>query len=93
VDVDGDGCGRTAEAINGRGGTAVSYRVDVTDRQQIKAMHAAVRTALGDVDILVNNAGVVSAHMYVNPESDGLIENLVGVNLLGQIWVGEIFVG
>lgn len=87
ADVDGEGSAETARAINRQGGTAISYKVDVTDRQQVKAAHAAVRADLGPVDILVNNAGVVMAHMYVNPESDKLIRDLIDVNLLGQIWV------
>lgn len=87
VDVDGEGCADTANVIINHGGTAMSYQVDVTNRQQIKAMHAAVRKQFGPVDILVNNAGIVLAHMYVNPESDQLIQDLIDVNLLGQIWV------
>lgn len=87
VDVDGEGCAETANAINRHSGTAKGYKVDVTDRQQIRDMHAAVRNDLGPVDIVVNNAGIVLAHMYVNPESDQLIEDMIDVNLLGQIWV------
>ncbi|VVC24549.1 NAD(P)-binding domain,Short-chain dehydrogenase/reductase SDR [Cinara cedri] len=89
VDVDGRGCAETAKEINRNGGTAMSYEVDVTNRRQIAAMHTAVRTELGPVDILVNNAGLVSAHMFVNPESEQLIEDLVNVNLLGQIWMNR----
>lgn len=92
VDVDGAGCAETAEAINRDGGTAVSYEADVTDRHRIAAVHAAVTSGLGPVDILVNNAGLVTAHMYVNPESDRLVEDLVNVNLLGQIWVSRVFI-
>lgn len=88
--MDGAGCAETAEAINRDGGTAVSYEADVTDRHRIAAVHAAVTSALGPVDILVNNAGLVSAHMYVNPESERLVRDLVNVNLLGQIWVSQI---
>lgn len=87
VDIDGEGCGETAKAINGHGGIAKSYKIDVTDRKQISSMHAMVVKELGPVDIVVNNAGIVLAHMYVNPESDQLIEDLINVNLLGQIWV------
>lgn len=87
ADVDGEGSAETARAINRRGGTAVGYKVDVTDQQQVRTTHAAVRADLGPVDILVNNAAVVMAHMYVNPESDQLIRDLINVNLLGQIWV------
>ncbi|XP_025199610.1 17-beta-hydroxysteroid dehydrogenase 13-like [Melanaphis sacchari] len=89
VDIDGEGCAETAKAINRKGGTAKDYKVDVTNRQQIKAMHKAIVKELGPVDIVVNNAGIVLAHMYVNPESDQLIEDLINVNLLGQIWINR----
>lgn len=91
VDIDGEGCAETAKAINRHGGMAKSYKVDVTDRKQIRNMHATVVKELGPVDIVVNNAGIVLAHMYVNPESDQLIENLINVNLLGQIWVSPAY--
>lgn len=89
VDVDGEGCAETAMAINHHGGMAKGYKVDVTDRKQIKVMHETVVKELGPVDIVVNNAGIVLAHMYVNPESDQLIEDLINVNLLGQIWINR----
>ncbi|XP_015374636.1 PREDICTED: 17-beta-hydroxysteroid dehydrogenase 13-like [Diuraphis noxia] len=89
VDVDGEGCAETAKAINRHGGIAKDYKVDVTDRKQIRNMHATVIKELGPVDIVVNNAGIVLAHMYVNPESDQLIEDLINVNLLGQIWINR----
>lgn len=89
ADLNGDGCAETAKAIQEHGGVAMSYQVDVADRRQIKAMHEAIRRELGPVDILVNNAGVVMSHMYVNPESDQIINDLINVNILGQIWVSE----
>ncbi|CAH1715693.1 unnamed protein product [Aphis gossypii] len=89
VDIDGEGCAETAKAINRKGGAAKGYKVDVTDRLQIKAMHETVMKELGPVDIVVNNAGIVLAHMYVNPESDQLIEDLINVNILGQIWINR----
>jgi NAD(P)-dependent dehydrogenase (short-subunit alcohol dehydrogenase family) len=46
-----------ASQIEGRGGRAVALRCDVTDRQQVAGMVAAVEEALGPVDLLVNNAG------------------------------------
>jgi NAD(P)-dependent dehydrogenase (short-subunit alcohol dehydrogenase family) len=45
--------------LTGAGRRAIGYKVDVTDRAQIKAMMAAVVAKFGRIDILVNNAGVV----------------------------------
>lgn len=89
ADIDEEGCAETAEMIKQLGGRAMSCKLDVTDRQQIKTVNAAVTKELGPVDILVNNAGIVLPHMYVNPESDQIIKDLIDVNILGQIWVRD----
>ena len=47
-----------AGEIEGRGGRALALRCDVTDRQQVEGMAAAVEDAIGPVDLLVNNAGL-----------------------------------
>ena len=46
-----------AGQIEGRGGHALALRCDVTDRQEVEGMVAAVEEAIGPVDLLVNNAG------------------------------------
>jgi len=40
------------------GGRAFGHRVDVTQREQVDAMVAAVKAAHGRIDVLVNNAGI-----------------------------------
>jgi 3-oxoacyl-[acyl-carrier protein] reductase len=49
------GCDRRAEPIDG---AAESLAVDVTDREQVDAMVAAVLARHGRIDVLVNNAGI-----------------------------------
>jgi NAD(P)-dependent dehydrogenase (short-subunit alcohol dehydrogenase family) len=46
-----------AGQIAGRGRRALAVRCDVTDRQEVQSMAAAVQEAIGPVDLLVNNAG------------------------------------
>ncbi len=46
-----------AREIADRRGHALAIRCDVTDRQQVEGMVAAVEEAIGPVDLLVNNAG------------------------------------
>jgi NAD(P)-dependent dehydrogenase (short-subunit alcohol dehydrogenase family) len=57
-------CARSGDDVTGvageiadRRGHALAIRCDVTDRQQVEGMAAAVQEALGPVDLLVNNAG------------------------------------
>jgi len=46
-----------AGEIEGRGRHALAVRCDVTDRQEVERMVAAVEDAIGPVALLVNNAG------------------------------------
>lgn len=48
----------TAAAARDRGGEAVSFKVDVTAEDQVRAFESEVRSRLGPAQILVNNAGV-----------------------------------
>ncbi|XP_050420981.1 short-chain dehydrogenase/reductase family 16C member 6-like [Adelges cooleyi] len=89
VDVNGDSAIQTAQAIKDAGGVARAYAVDVTKRDQIKSMHEAIKKEWGQVDIVVNNAAIVKGHLYVTPNSDKIIEDIVDVNLLGQYWVNR----
>jgi NAD(P)-dependent dehydrogenase (short-subunit alcohol dehydrogenase family) len=53
----GDEVTAVAGQIADRRGHALAIRCDVTGRQQVQSMAAAVQEALGPVDLLVNNAG------------------------------------
>ena len=48
----------TAAEVGGHGGRARGFRLDVTRRNEIDAVVAAIGAALGPIDILVNNAGI-----------------------------------
>jgi len=48
----------TAAEVSGHGGRARGFRLDVTRRNEIDAVVAAIGAALGPIDILVNNAGI-----------------------------------
>lgn len=50
----------TAAALRAAGAQAMSVVVDVTDRDQVKAMYERVAHDLGEVDISVQNAGVIT---------------------------------
>uniref|UniRef100_A0A2S2QKU1 Short-chain dehydrogenase/reductase family 16C member 6 n=1 Tax=Sipha flava TaxID=143950 RepID=A0A2S2QKU1_9HEMI len=89
VDVNGAGNDLTGEMIRAEGGTAVTYTVDITDRENVRQMHGVVKDALGSVDVLINNAAVVLSNIYVNRESDDLVKDIVNVNLLAQFWMNK----
>lgn len=57
VDIDQVNVEQVAETIRAAGGTALTFAVDVTRNDDVKAVVAKVLAALGQINILVNNAG------------------------------------
>jgi NAD(P)-dependent dehydrogenase (short-subunit alcohol dehydrogenase family) len=45
--------------LEGRGAEVMTHRCDVTNREDVLRMMAAIETRFGDVDVLVNDAGVI----------------------------------
>lgn len=46
-----------ANSLNTKGCSVFVFPADVTDQKQVKAMHAQIASAVGEVDILITNAG------------------------------------
>ncbi|MCT1828716.1 SDR family oxidoreductase [Brevibacterium luteolum] len=74
------------EAIRARGGEALSFAVDVTDREAV----AAAADQTGTVDVLVNNAGIVTGKRLLDA-ADEEIERTFAVNTLALYWVTRAF--
>ena len=73
---------RVAGAISGRGGTALAFHIDVTDKESIARMVEQVMAAWGRIDTLVNNAGIVQDAQF-KKMTDEQFERVVDVNLKG----------
>lgn len=88
ADIDVEGVKATAEDIMAQGGTAKSYRLDVTKQESIRETIAKIVEDFGRIDVLVNNAGVEHIEPYVDvtPEHYDFI---TGVNLKGVFFVGQ----
>lgn len=89
VDIDELGSCETAQIIKDGGGVAISYKCDVSKKDQIKALHSKVKENLGPVDIVINNAGIVWGHLYIDPSKDQFITDQINVNLMGHIWMNR----
>lgn len=50
---------RASTDLQSRGADVMTHRCDVTSREDVLRMMAAVDSRFGDVDVLVNNAGVI----------------------------------
>jgi NADP-dependent 3-hydroxy acid dehydrogenase YdfG len=72
--------------IEDKGGRAVAFEVDVTDRSQAEAAVEQTVAALGRLDTVVNNAGV----MLLGPIEDAPMEEwerMVSLNVMGVLYV------
>ena len=68
--------------IEAAGGTALAIKMDMTDREDIRAAVAKAEETLGPITILVNNAGIPDAQWAVKM-SDELVDNVFDTNLTG----------
>ncbi len=81
TDVNGEAAAAVATEL---GGPASSYAVDVTDRDCVVAMVAAVTAQRVRIDVLVNNAGWDMAVPFVESEPD-LWEKVIDINYVGVL--------
>ncbi len=64
------------------GNSAQGYRLDVTDREQVDAVVAAVKARYGRIDVLVNNAGITKDARLVKMTM-AQFDAVIDVNLRG----------
>lgn len=88
ADVDGEGAAEVAAANDSRaargGGRVMSSPVDVTDREQVRAMIAATVDAFGSLDVKFNNAGVNKPMNFLDVTEDNW-DFILRVNGLGVL--------
>ena len=80
------GAHETLASIRAQGGEALAYRADIAQREQVRALYAAIDAAPGRLDIVVNSAGV-SAGGSLEAVDEAQLEWLLGVNLRGPLFV------
>jgi NAD(P)-dependent dehydrogenase (short-subunit alcohol dehydrogenase family) len=89
VDVDDSRVDATAKAL-GRA-CALSKRVDVSKKDEMRALAADVHAACGPLDVLVNNAGVGHSGGVLDSSLEDW-EWTIGVNLWGVVYGCHFFV-
>jgi NAD(P)-dependent dehydrogenase (short-subunit alcohol dehydrogenase family) len=75
----------TVTAIRAAGRRGEAIVCDVTERAQVEAMIAKVKTALGEPLILVNNAGIAGSAKLTDT-SDEMWEGMLRVNATGAFY-------
>ncbi len=94
-------CARTHEKleqlageINGKGGEAAAFKMDVGNEEEIKAGVKAAIARFGRIDILVNNAGITRDQLVMRMKradwDDVINTNLTGPFLLIQAVIGSM---
>jgi 3-oxoacyl-[acyl-carrier protein] reductase len=81
-DVSTDGVNKVVEEINGAGGQALAFTVDVSNRESIDGMVKEVIEKFGEIDVLVNNAGITRDALLVKMTADQW-DKVIDVNLKG----------
>lgn len=82
ADLNAEGAADTAMIVTGRGGTARSSAVDVSDPEACRTLVAECVEAFGKLDVLCNIAGIGSSRHTVD-ETPERFNEMMGVNALG----------
>jgi 3-oxoacyl-[acyl-carrier protein] reductase len=75
------GAEEAVEAIHKTGGEAVAIRADVTRRDEVLSLVAAVRKEFGRIDILLNNAGDLIARRTLVDMTEEYWDQIMDLNM------------
>lgn len=74
-----------AEQINGSGGKAHFYELDVTDKNAFKQVAQEAASKVGGLDVLVNNAGLMALSNLSSGKTDEW-DKMIDINLKGVLY-------
>jgi short-subunit dehydrogenase len=90
LDISEDGLAQTAELAQA-GDRLSTHVVDITDRDAVRALPAAIAGAHGQVDGLINCAGIIQPFVLFKDLDYEAIERVMNVNLWGTIHMVKTF--
>jgi len=88
LDLDEARCADTVNEITAAGGKAMALGADVSNRAQVHAAVAKLRSALGPITILINNAGMAE-FLPFEEITDALWDRMFAVNVRGTFIVTQ----
>lgn len=91
-DLDRAAVDAVVDEVRSRGGEAIGFVVDVTERPAIDRMVEGVVRRFGRIDTLVNNAGIVEDAQFKNM-SDVQFDRVIDINLKGTFNCAKAVVG
>lgn len=75
---------QTRDEIRAMGRRSAAYKMDVTDRAQVRAVMVRVKEEFGGIHILVNNAATLDHTSQIDKHKDELWDRDLQVNLTGS---------
>ena len=93
LDIDGEAAEAAAAEISAAGGSARSFKLDVTDRAACRLVADEIADTIGRVSILVNNAGITRRNGFTG-DADAVAKDwhdITGINLDGPFNVTQAF--
>ena len=84
-DINEEGLAKTKEEFANFGKEISTYKVDVSNLDEIKNAAQRVRTEVGKVDILINNAGIVVGKYFHEHTHEQIQKSLLLILLLESI--------
>ena len=84
VDINEDGARKTADQINGRGGRAAGFELDVSDRTACAKLALDGQEGFGPASILINNAGITRRTAPSEPDFLAHLDQQLDINLKGS---------
>lgn len=92
ADVNQQGIDKAVRELEQAGKTAMGFKVDVTNRSQLKDLMKAAAERFGRIDILVNNAGVTRNRPF-SEMNDEDWDFVLGVDLKGAFFCVQAVAG
>ena len=90
-DITDEACAKTVRDIVEAGGTAIAAPADVKVSASVEAAVSKAVEAFGGLDVMIQVAGgsARERQKYLADQSDEVILNVLGVNLLGAFWASR----
>ncbi|XP_041361239.1 epidermal retinol dehydrogenase 2-like [Gigantopelta aegis] len=89
-DINKESNEETGAMLKKYGSTVRTYRVDLSNLEEIYHTADMVKEELGQVDILVNNAGIVTGKKFMQCP-DSLVQKTMEVNCMAHFWTVKAF--
>lgn len=85
-----DACDAVAEHIRAEGGEAMAMACNITRREEVEMLVAAVLGKWGKIDILVCNAAANPAYGPLSAIDDGAMDKIFAANVKSIVWFANL---